>query len=245
MEFWALILMFKTYCIQLLFIWITEIWAPTSYFASHSHHLTPLKPGSFKPHPHSQPPNPALAFPQRTSPLLHDQRQEHPTSSLPSFFPPFFLFFSLSVCLSNGLPCGLGKFPGQGPNLNHSCDLCHSFGKGGSFNPLPWARARTCTSAATPAAAVRFLTHCAKVGIRLPSFFVPLCRVLPKQCLYLIRMHPEKAVKCLFTYFYFFYKSFKRPREGFHVGSWEGKSLDGSVPVPVSKLLPHLWLNYR
>ena len=36
--------------------------------------------------------------------------------------------------------CGIWKFPGQGSNPSHNCDLCHSFGN------------------------TRSLTHCATVG---------------------------------------------------------------------------------
>ena len=46
----------------------------------------------------------------------------------------FFLFFY-------GLPCGIGQFPGQGPNPSRSCDLRRSFGNVRSFNPLHWVGA--------------------------------------------------------------------------------------------------------
>ena len=50
------------------------------------------------------------------------------------------------------------KFVSQELNLSQSCSNT------GSFNPLWQAGDRTCTSAATWAAAVRFLTHWATVG---------------------------------------------------------------------------------
>jgi len=49
-------------------------------------------------------------------------------------------------------------------NLSCSCSLCHSYGKARFFYPLCQARDQTHTSAATRAAAVRFITHCAASG---------------------------------------------------------------------------------
>ena len=74
-----------------------------------------------------------------------------------------FLFFCLFVC-SYVCTCGIWRFLGQELKLSHSCDLCHSCSNARSFNPLHTAGDLTATSAATQAAAVRFLTHCAQVG---------------------------------------------------------------------------------
>ena len=46
--------------------------------------------------------------------------------------------------LFNGRTSGIWKFPGQGFKPNHSCDLCHSCGNAGSFNPLCCAGNQTC-----------------------------------------------------------------------------------------------------
>ena len=51
---------------------------------------------------------------------------------------------------------GMWKFPGQGLNLSHNCDL---EGNTGSFNPLSPARDGTCPSAVTWSAAVRLFLH--------------------------------------------------------------------------------------
>lgn len=49
---------------------------------------------------------------------------------------------------------GIQKFPGQGLNLSHSCDLYHSCGNIRSFSPMePGPRIE----------AVRFLTYCTTV----------------------------------------------------------------------------------
>ena len=55
------------------------------------------------------------------------------------------------------VPCGTGKskFLGQGLDLSFICDLHHSYGNAGSFNPLHQAGDHTRTSAPP----VRFLTH--------------------------------------------------------------------------------------
>ena len=45
----------------------------------------------------------------------------------------FFFFFFL---LLNGLINSIGKLPGQGLNLSCSCNLNHSCGNAGAFNPL-------------------------------------------------------------------------------------------------------------
>ena len=66
------------------------------------------------------------------------------------------------------LPHGIKKFLGQGLNPSHSCDLCHSSGNTGSFNPLHWAG--YWTSTASQAAVVVFLTQCTKKGT--PVFLV-------------------------------------------------------------------------
>lgn len=43
---------------------------------------------------------------------------------------------------------GIWTFPGQRSNLNRSCNLHHSWGNAGSFNPLCGAGDQTCVSAA-------------------------------------------------------------------------------------------------
>ena len=63
------------------------------------------------------------------------------------------------------------KFPGQGLNPSLSCDLRHSCGKAGFFNPLHQAGDRTHMSSLTRAAAVRSLTHFATVGTHSSCFF--------------------------------------------------------------------------
>ena len=64
-----------------------------------------------------------------------------------------------------GCTCCIWKFPGEGLNVKHSCDLHYICRNTGSFTTLWWARDWICTSAATTATAAVFLTHCAKVGI--------------------------------------------------------------------------------
>ena len=81
--------------------------------------------------------------------------------SLLAFFP--FLFFFLILWphpshISHPSHFHIWKFPVQELNPGHSCDLHHSYGHTGSFNPLCGARDRTHTSAATRAAAAGFLT---------------------------------------------------------------------------------------
>jgi len=56
------------------------------------------------------------------------------------------------------------KFLGQGLNLSHSCNLCHSCSKAKYFNSLHWAWDWTHTSRATRAAVVGFCTHGATAG---------------------------------------------------------------------------------
>ena len=63
-------------------------------------------------------------------------------------------------------PTGM-KFPSQGLNPSCSCNLCHSCGNARSFNPLHQAGGWNRGSAVTRAAAVRFLTHCAREGTPL------------------------------------------------------------------------------
>ena len=46
-----------------------------------------------------------------------------------------------AIFFFNGCTRGTWKFPGQGLNLTHSCDLCHSCSNAGSFNP----RCRACS----------------------------------------------------------------------------------------------------
>ena len=50
-------------------------------------------------------------------------------------------------------------------NLSPSC------GNAGPFSPLCHAGDWTCTSVATPATAIGFLTHCTTVGIPVPEFY--------------------------------------------------------------------------
>ena len=50
-----------------------------------------------------------------------------------------FLFFLVSFVGFYGCTRSIWKFPGQGLNLSHSCDLCHN-GKARSFNLPCWAR---------------------------------------------------------------------------------------------------------
>ena len=52
------------------------------------------------------------------------------------------------------------------------CDLQCGSGNARYFNPLGWAGDRTCTSTATRAAAVRFLTHCSTEGTPLSSLIL-------------------------------------------------------------------------
>ena len=77
------------------------------------------------------------------------------TGSLNSTIFQILIFFYFC-----GQTHGKWKFLGQGLNLSCSCDLCHSCSKAMYFNPLCWARDRTCTSAVTGAPEVSFLTHC-------------------------------------------------------------------------------------
>ena len=54
---------------------------------------------------------------------------------------------------------------GSSPARDWICsNPCHTCSNAWSFDQLPQARDGTCTSAETWAAAVRFLTHCAKGG---------------------------------------------------------------------------------
>ena len=75
-----------------------------------------------------------------------------------SIYYSFFFFF---FC---GHTWSIWKFLAQELNLSCSCDLYHSCGNTRSSNPLHLAGNWTLTSAAIPAAAVGFLTHCATVG---------------------------------------------------------------------------------
>ena len=75
--------------------------------------------------------------------------------------------------------CGIWKFPGQGLNPSHSCDLCCSCSNARYFNPLHWAGDQTSASIATQATAVGFLLHGATAGtpsghiLRIKVDFVP------------------------------------------------------------------------
>ena len=64
----------------------------------------------------------------------------------------------------NGHTCSIWTFPSQGLKTSQSCKLHHSCTNARSFNLLPQTEDWTCASIATPAAAIRFLTHCAMVG---------------------------------------------------------------------------------
>ena len=71
-------------------------------------------------------------------------------------FPWFFLF----VCLFFGHTCDMGKFPGQGSNLNHSRDLSHNSDNTGSlpagppgnspFSHLTWICKKECSCFQVP-----------------------------------------------------------------------------------------------
>ena len=75
--------------------------------------------------------------------------------------------------------CGIWKFPGQGLNPSHSCDLCCSCSNARYFNPLHWDGDQTSASIATQATAVGFLLHGATAGtpsghiLRIKVDFVP------------------------------------------------------------------------
>ena len=56
------------------------------------------------------------------------------------------------------------KFPSQGLNLNHSCNIHYSCGNTESLNPLHLARDQTQVSTENGVAEVGFLTHCATTG---------------------------------------------------------------------------------
>ena len=71
----------------------------------------------------------------------------------------FFFFFNFYGCTHS-----ICKFLGLGLNPNHSCDLHHSCGSTGSFNPGCWAGDWNCDSTVNWAAAVGFLTHSITAG---------------------------------------------------------------------------------
>ena len=68
------------------------------------------------------------------------------------------------------IPIAFGNSPGQGLNLSHSCNIGHSYGNTGSFNPTHKAGDQTYTSAMTPATVVRFLTHCTTAELQNYNF---------------------------------------------------------------------------
>lgn len=75
----------------------------------------------------------------------------------------FCLFFF--VCLfSYGHTHGMWKFQGQSLNLSCSCNQDYCWDNATSFKSLCPAWARTCSSTATRATEVRFLTHRTTVG---------------------------------------------------------------------------------
>ena len=80
-------------------------------------------------------------------------------------FSIYFLFFIFMAA-----PVAHGSSLGQGLNTSHSCDLCHSCSNAQSSNPLYQVRDQTLASAATWAAAIKFLTRWATV--ETPGFFV-------------------------------------------------------------------------
>ena len=57
--------------------------------------------------------------------------------------PPLFFFEVKLLFIDLAAPLYM-EFLGQGSDLSRSCDLCHSFGSAGSFNPLCQARNLTC-----------------------------------------------------------------------------------------------------
>ena len=65
----------------------------------------------------------------------------------------------------HGCILDMWKFLGSGLNTSCSC------GNTGSFKSLHWAGNRTHTSAATRAAAVGSLTHCATAGTPISQYF--------------------------------------------------------------------------
>ena len=81
---------------------------------------------------------------------------------LNSYFhiPPLFMY----LLFFYGCIHSVQKFPSQGLNQSHSCNQSCSCSNARCFNPLHWARNQTCTSAATQAIAVGFLTHCTTAG---------------------------------------------------------------------------------
>ena len=100
--------------------------------------------------------------------------------NIPQVIYPFFygwIFASLTFLITtnkiamsilffffNGHTHGIWKFPGQGLNLSHSYNQCHSCSNARSFNPSCWSRDQTHASGATQAAAIRFLTQHTTAG---------------------------------------------------------------------------------
>ena len=52
--------------------------------------------------------------------------------------------FLFCFCFSFSAALRHMEFPGQGSDPSYSCNLRHSCGHAGSFNPLCWAGDRTC-----------------------------------------------------------------------------------------------------
>ena len=97
--------------------------------------------------------------------------QPHP--DLPSCTPvPSWVFFFFLLLLLFLAAQQHAEFLGQGSDLSHSCDLCHSGSNPGSLNPLSWAGDQTCV----PALQRRHLSRCATAG--MPSFPVLLIQEL-------------------------------------------------------------------
>ena len=89
----------------------------------------------------------------------------------------YFLSYSISHSnFFNGHTHNIWKFLGQGLNLSHSCDLGHSYGNAGSFNP--WPRAGNQTRTSTVTAIVGFLTHCTIAGTPISHSNLMLCTPL-------------------------------------------------------------------
>ena len=74
----------------------------------------------------------------------------------------FFFFF--------GCPAHL-EFQGQGSDPKCSCDVCHSCGSAGSFNPLYWAGGRTCVLGAAEMQLIPLLHSLLIISFFLFSFF--------------------------------------------------------------------------
>ena len=88
----------------------------------------------------------------------------HVLPHLLSLGTPSPLLYFVIFCLLYGHTHGTWKFPGQGSNSSHSCNLHHRYGNARSFNPLCLAGDQAHTSTALSATAVGFLTPCTTAG---------------------------------------------------------------------------------